>query len=244
MTKDNLKYIADKWFETTNMNEIDLVEMCFGGTTNEVYKIWVKQFGKPRFTIDWVTADARKIDMSPLKENLLKLEELVKVYEAQEKKQQKSKPDNSEGYLDKYKTQRNRIEELKRKYDRLRKELETNQKELSNNKENRKEDAIKGKINTNKKQIGDIFDKTNEVKREWENIDHRCPSLWRRLEFDNHKITGWEKLLENLNKQIQMIESQQTSSPKVAEEENKKKQIREIIRHSKFSIIKVEGTKK
>ena len=64
-----------------------------------------------------------------------------------------------------------------------------------------------------------------------------------KIEYNNHKIERMDELLSKLNEEIGKLEPKQSSSDKKREEEKKTADRIQIIRHSKFHIIKVEGTK-
>lgn len=232
----------DTWFE--NADTIDLVDMCFGGTTNEVYKTWEKHCGAPLFSIHW-TVDGKHIPMPPPREGLLKLEQLAAKYREQDKVRSPAKKDKSQGHLAEYVDQLNQVTAAKKEYEQHREKLDQQQKEMDSLKNKRKEEAKKKEISAEKKAIEKLFEKTKDTERKWNNIDNRNLSLWSKLEFNNHKIIGWEKLLENLNNQIEMVKNKekQSLSNKEAEEENYMEHIRNIIRHSQFRIEKIERTK-
>ena len=215
----------DKWFENTNTTEIALVDMCFGGTTNEVYKTWVKHFGTPCFTIGGVTAGGGNIAIPLQKKSRLKLESLVK--EEWEKKQRKGK-----NVLSDYKTKKATIERANQEYSRLSKALNNKRMALSGCKDNKDKPKRKEEIKKIESKIDNLLKQDIGAARSFcgENLKYN---------EHLHQIDGWEDLLTKLKEKIEESSAKQTSPDKKAEVEK----IRGIICDSKFRIIKIEGTK-
>lgn len=231
-----------EWFAKTDT--IDLVAMCFGGS-EEISKTWEMHCGAPCFNICWVTADKGQIPLPPLNERLLKLEKLLKVYEEWENKKQKQEPktDKDKGHLTEYVNLLERVKEAKKEYEQQSTKLETMQKEVNDPKNKQKQEQIRKEISGARKKIEQIFNETKKMERKWENTDKLQKSLWSKLEFNNCKITGWDELLKNLDEQIAKVKESHPPVKKETEEATDQNRMREIIRHSKFYITKVEGTK-
>lgn len=209
-----------EWFINTNM--VDLVDMCFGGTTNEIYKTWTKHCGAPHFTIDWVSADGKNIPIPLEVDRYLKLAEMVNAYGKWEKEQQRTIPDENEVTLNNYIEQEKRITKAKKEYDRHRKELDEKRKR--------------------KKGIAAEQRKIEEIWNNIAKVDQSCCGV--KIEYNNNKIEGWDRLLAEIKTRIEKLKEQQPSPQKVAEEAKRNAdRIQKIISNSKFSIIKVERTK-
>ena len=152
----------------------------------------------------------------------LKLAELINAYGKWEKEQQRTIPNENEVTLNNYIGQKNRITDAMEKYKLHRTNLD------------RKRRNKKG-----------IAEEQRNIEKIWNNIakvDRSCCGV--KIEYNNNKIEGWGKLLDELDTRIKNLKEQQPSPQKVAEEaKNNADRIQKIISNSKFSIIKVERTK-
>ncbi len=221
-----------EWFISTNM--VDFVDMCFGGTTNETYKTWEKHCGAPHFTIDWVTTDGKSILTSLKTEGGLKLEELLNEYRKLGNKQQAPQMDSKEKKLAEYKTQRNKISNAKKRYDKHRANWEAKRNE-STRCDDKKQETLRKERKKEEDEIDNV----------WNSIDKNDRAFFGvKIEYNDHKIERMDELLRKLDEEIGKLEPKQSSSDEKKEEEKKTADRIQIIRHSKFSIKKVEGAKR
>ena len=224
---------AEAWFAKTN--KIDLAELCFGKDPL-VYGTWEKKKGKPRFVIN---ADG-DLDVTQVVEgNVLMLDRLVNYYYEKARSKEKKLVNAPKNHCNEYSEQKKKAEEGKKKYEQLdkdRRKADNRIREIGGMSAKESE-KYKEELKTKRKVRSDVEDAIDKL---WEEAKEYKSFFAVSLKYNNHKIEGWDELLQKYTEIIEKLSQEQ----KPKEDSNvSKENVRVDLQKRIFRINKVEGIK-
>ncbi len=224
---------AEAWFAKTD--KIDLVELCFGRDPL-VYGTWEEKKGKPRFVIN----EDGDLDLTPMIDgNVLMLDRLVNYYYEKARSEEKKHVNAPKSHSDEYSEQKEKAEKGKKKYDQLdndRKKADNRIREIKDMPA-RESEKYKEELKAKRKLRNDI---EAAIEKLWEEAKEYKTFYAVSLKYNNHKIEGWDELLQKYTEIIGKLSQEQ----KPKEDSNvSKENVRADLQKRMFRINKVEGSK-